>query len=241
MLAETQAFIASSVAQHQAALETDLQILLAQQKQDFERKIKDLEQQHHDEIEKLHKKIKKEEKRTKKARKWRKKLIKATAKLTNKEVNSDLKRGVILVWRNEAKKRKNRRLKDKYCRDFHRRGRLSAYVRTWKGMCRFSFKDRMEDQLKLIERQTEEETRRNCEEEKRLLQLMVSELSDDLRHETLLRSILLQEFQQSIARTLYTLSSESDTLSRDPVSKRNFSTAITLSPASRRLVYGEDS
>jgi len=240
MIAEVQAFIKTSVAQHKSALERDFQTLLEQQKADFQTQIRDLELQQHEEIEALESQIHTEAKKTKQARKWRKKLMEVNTRLTGREVNNDLKRAVVMVWKTAAHDLKNRKSKNEYCRDFHKRGRLLAYLRTWRSFCRFSYKDQAEDRAAAAANEAEEVARRECGEEMATLKLMISDLTEDLRRETLTRSTLLQQFQQSVSRSISALTSEADSLEHDPVSRRNFHPALELSPASKQLVYGAD-
>lgn len=240
MIAEVQAFIKTSVAQHKSALQKDFQTLLEQQKADFQTQIRDLELQQQEEVEALESQIHKEAKRTKKARKWRKKLIKVNAKLTQREVHNSIKRAVVMVWQTAAHDLKNRKNKDQYCRDFHKRGRLLAYLRTWRSMCRFRYGEQAEDMANAAAVEAEEATRRECEEEMATLKLMISDLTEDLRRETLARAALLQQFQEAVSRSVSALSTEADSLEHDPVSRRNFHTALVLSPVSKQLLYSAD-
>lgn len=240
MIAEVQSFIKSSVAQHKSALEKDFQALLEQQKADFQTRIRDLELQQKAEIEDMKSQIHKEAKKTKKAEKWRKKLMKANAKLTGREVNNSIKRAVVIVWKTAAHALRNHKNKNQYCKDFHKRGRLLAYMRTWRGMCRFRYRDREEDLEMVVARETAEIARQECEEEKNTLKLMISDLTEDLRREALSRAALLQQFQQAVSRTVSSLTTEADTIDRDPVSQRKLHTAIEFSPVSKQLVYGVD-
>jgi len=160
------------------------------------------------------------------------KLREIAHRLTDKQTGADVKRLVMVYWRDCIRRKRHRQRMNVYSTNYAKRAFARAVIGAWKDGANESFRERSEQLVAETTQMTKEKVLKECSSELNTLRHMVEDLTEDLRKETLAKNALRFKFESALLRGMNALSIESMTLQQETMERdRDFSLV------SRTLVY----